>query len=71
VAVVKASMKDPHTEHLRRLIEEAQALQRAASALVIEITDRLQRSIWLHNDSVNDRPSRARRGPRKGDTRKS
>jgi hypothetical protein len=64
-------MVDPHTEHLRRLIDEAKALQREASALVIEITDQLQRSIWLHNDTVDDRPPRPRRGPRKGDTRKS
>jgi len=64
-------MEDPHTEHLRRLIEEAKTLQREASALVIEITGQLQRSIWLHNDTADDRPSRARRGPRKGDTRKS
>ncbi|HEX7794215.1 MAG TPA: hypothetical protein VF456_07695 [Vicinamibacterales bacterium] len=63
-------MEDPHTEHLRRLIDEAKALQREASALVIEITDRLQRSIWLHTDTVDDRPPRPRRGPRKGDTRK-
>ena len=63
-------MEDPHTEHLRRLIDEAKALQREASALVIEITDQLQRSIWLHNDMGDDRPSRPRRGPRKGDTRK-
>jgi len=64
-------MADPHTEHLRRLIEEAKSLQRAASALVIEITDQLQRSIWLHNDTADDRPSRVRRVPRKGDRRKS
>jgi hypothetical protein len=56
---------DPRVECLRELIDQATALQQEATDLVIEITDQLQRSIWLHDDRglavVRPKPDRRRR----------
>jgi hypothetical protein len=51
---------DPRIQSLRQLIDEATALQEQATKLVVEITDQLQRSIWMHPDwgVAEDRPPR-------------
>jgi hypothetical protein len=57
---------DPRIATLRRLIDEATALQEHAARLVAEITDQLQRSIWIHDDRADgqERPRRRERRKR-------
>ncbi|HEX7798483.1 MAG TPA: hypothetical protein VF456_29165 [Vicinamibacterales bacterium] len=43
-------MEDPNVRRIRQLLAEATALQDAATKLIAEITDQLQRSIFMHDD---------------------
>jgi hypothetical protein len=43
-------LEDPNVRRIRQLLAEATALQEAATRLIAEITDQLQRSIFMHND---------------------
>jgi hypothetical protein len=43
-------LEDPNVQRIRQLLAEATALQEAASKLIAEITDQLQRSIFMHDD---------------------
>jgi hypothetical protein len=43
-------LEDPNIRRIRQLLAEATALQEAATKLIAEITDQLQRSIFLHDD---------------------
>jgi hypothetical protein len=59
--------EDPWIDSLRQLIDEARALQQQATTLVAEITDQLQRSIWMHEDgpvAEDRRRGDRRRAPR-------
>jgi len=62
-------LDDPNVRRIRQLLAEATALQEAATKLIAEITDQLQRSIFMHDDrgSSRDRSSHElerRRKPR-------
>ena len=62
-------LDDPNVRRVRQLLAEATALQDAATKLIAEITDQLQRSIFMHDDrgSSRDRGSlqlERRRKPR-------
>jgi hypothetical protein len=54
------------TKRLREMIQQASDIQQSATQLVVDLTDQLQRSILLHNDTSDDRPARSerRRKPR-------
>jgi hypothetical protein len=56
-------VEDGRLKTLHDLLDEAVALQQQTSRLVAEITDQIQRSIFLHNDSGRAilRPKRDRR----------
>jgi len=43
-------LEDLHVRRIRELLKEATELQEAASKLIAEITDQLQRSIFIHDD---------------------
>jgi hypothetical protein len=43
-------LEDPNVRRIRQLLAEATALQEAATKLIAEITDQLQRSIFIHDD---------------------
>jgi hypothetical protein len=43
-------LEDPNVKRIRELLAEATALQEAATKLIAEITDQLQRSIFMHDD---------------------
>lgn len=43
-------LEDPNLRRIRQLLAEATALQEAATKLIAEITDQLQRSIFVHDD---------------------
>jgi hypothetical protein len=43
-------LDDPNVRRIRQLLAEATALQEAATKLIAEITDQLQRSIFIHDD---------------------
>jgi hypothetical protein len=43
-------LEDPNVRRIRQLLAEATALQEAATKLIAEITDQLQRSIFMHDD---------------------
>jgi hypothetical protein len=43
-------LEDPNVRRIRQLLAEATALQQAATKLIAEITDQLQRSIFMHDD---------------------
>jgi len=60
-------LEDLRVRRIRELLKEATDLQEAASKLIAEITDQLQRSIFMHDDrggprehSSND-PERCRK----------
>jgi hypothetical protein len=52
------------TKRLHNLIDQVNAIQQTATQLVVDLTDYLQRSIWLHTDTVE------RRGYRRGKDRR-
>jgi hypothetical protein len=62
-------LEDERVRRIRELLTEATQLQETATKLIAEITDQLQRSIFMHDDrggprdSASDRPER-RRKPR-------
>jgi hypothetical protein len=43
-------LEDSNVRRIRQLLAEATALQQAATKLIAEITDQLQRSIFMHDD---------------------
>jgi len=43
-------LEDIRVRRIRELLKEATDLQEAASKLIAEITDQLQRSIFMHDD---------------------
>jgi hypothetical protein len=43
-------LEDLRVRRIRELLKEATDLQEAASKLIAEITDQLQRSIFMHDD---------------------
>jgi hypothetical protein len=62
-------LEDERVRRIRELLTEATQLQETATKLIAEITDQLQRSIFMHDDrggprdAASDRPER-RRKPR-------
>jgi hypothetical protein len=55
---------DPRIKRLRELVDQATALENAAGRLVVELTDQLQRSIFLH-DNRPRLPDRRRKRDRR------
>jgi hypothetical protein len=43
-------LEDQNVRRIRQLLVEATALQQGATKLIAEITDQLQRSIFMHDD---------------------
>jgi hypothetical protein len=60
-------LEDPRVQRIRELLDEATKLQDAATDLIADITDQIQRSIFIHDDRGGpNRPgqSERRRKPR-------
>jgi hypothetical protein len=49
-AIHCVKLEDPNVRRIRQLLAEATALQESATKLIAEITDQLQRSIFMHDD---------------------
>jgi hypothetical protein len=52
-------VEDPRVRQLRELLAQANQLQRDATALIAELTDQIQRSIFTHDDRGGPRERRA------------
>jgi len=57
--------EDLRVRRIRELLAEATQLQETATKLIGEITDQLQRSIFLHDDRGGPRESESRSSERR------
>jgi hypothetical protein len=62
-------LEDPRIKQLRQLLDEARSLQHHATSLVMEITDQIQRSIFMHDDRASRRHRQAERRKKPRDPR--
>jgi hypothetical protein len=56
--------ESPNTKRLREMIQQASDIQKAATHLLDDLTEQLQRSILLHADTADDNPNDRRKKPR-------
>ena len=56
---LRSHVEDPRVLQLRELLAQANQLQRDATALIAELTDQIQRSIFTHDDRGGPRERRS------------